>query len=44
MPHRPPFLLVDDVVELEPGAALPWPGARCATTTSGSPGTSPATR
>ena len=43
LPHRPPFLLLDEVVELEPGVRC-VARARCATTTSGSPGTSPATR
>ena len=42
IPHRDPFLLLDEVVELVPGRELPRAPRGCAPTTSGSPGTFPA--
>ena len=41
LPHREPFLLLDEVTELEPGAGS-LRDATCARTTGGSPGTFPA--
>ena len=40
LPHREPFLLLDEVLELEPGRRV-VAGGRCARTTGGSPGTFP---
>ncbi len=42
LPHRPPFLLVDEVVERRGGRAVRSHSQAARATTSGSPGTSPA--
>ena len=44
IPHRPPFLLVDEVLELEPGRRVRRAQARAARTSGGFPATSPAGR